>query len=233
MADSKKSQMDTIRAKAKMIGLDVDVFVNELTDSVINQITPLLKVPDARAIAETVTLQVESKLATKVAELMDSIHNLAASQGSNAPMDIKAVVDGTAKVLEPIITKLITDQSQKAAAAVFQANSKVFMDAVKTEIESHLPASGGENTENSNVNKGNHGVAAGSVLKELLAMALSNAEGLETLVRIFRPSPPAESQIGNQLSTIFRWHGLLNKIEKGGMSSEELSKEIAGQFPSK
>lgn len=209
----KKSQIDQIRAKAKLVGFDVDAIITELTDTVVEKIKPMLKPPDVAQIIEQVSMKVEAKVSVELAEVMESVKTVAANPGVN----IKEVINGVSEVLKPIII----EQSQKAAETVFQSNSKLLMETINAQLKASQEEArsepGAEATKK----------PAGAGISDLLSIILQNADKLKDLVAVFRPAPAPETQIASNIAQIFKWHSLLTKVEKSGGNTDELAKEIS------
>lgn len=58
---------------------------------------------------------------------------------------------------------------------------------------------------------------------------LGHADKIVELINAFR-SPTTDQAMMSQMNFVIKWHNILNKIEKGGGTGEELTKQIAETF---
>ena len=167
------------------------------------------EISDLAALQRIVTEAVgaiEDRLASKIDEVM---------QGINSKIEaneiITAELQAKAKTAFETLPQIMQDQIQTQ----LQTNLKGIIEQVSTQFEEKVKAMAGE-----------AGASGGGMSFDKL---LANSDKIIGVVNAFR-APTTDQAMMSEMNLIFRWHGLLSKLEKGGGSGEDITKAIADTF---
>jgi len=132
MAGKKKSYLDTLNQRAKLIGLDIDVIVAEVTETIVKKVKDEVTTPDIEA------------LAYKVADLLKD--SLPAFNTQQIEVNItdkmqKAVSDVSDVFSEKI--KALDAGIQPRLEAIFAANRDALIESFKETVKGTPSPSGG------------------------------------------------------------------------------------------
>ncbi len=97
-----------------------------------------------------------------------------------------------------------------------QVNLKGIVEEVSNKFEEKVKVLAGAN---------GGGAGGGAFVDKIIA----NSDKLIGAVNAFR-APTTEGALMGQMNLIFRWHGLLSKLEKGEGSGEDITKAISETF---
>lgn len=210
-----KSQIEKLKGKAKVLGLDVDALLEELVNKVVASLPPPPPVP-LDEITEKVAVRVETSVAVKLAEVLDTLKQT--TDGSKP--DITTIVQGVASLLQPQIVQA----SKQAAEAVFEANAKVLLKQINDQLQAHVQAQGTETPGDGATPVANIG---GMSLGGLLQFAVGHAEEIAKLAEVFKPKASPDQKIAEALGSIFKWNKVLNQIKAGTGNEDEIAKSLA------
>lgn len=130
--------------------------------------------------------------------------------------------------------------SDKAASELETKAGKAFESLpviIKTQVENQLQdltkqleaRQAGPGDDGEGKPAGGAGGASGGFGGFSVGELLKNGPQIVELIKAWR-QPGTEQQMMGQMNLIFRWHGLLSKLERGGGSGEDISKTIADTF---
>jgi len=210
MVESKKGGLESIRTKAALIGLDVDVVRDELVSAVIQGLPPPI---DEVALIERVSATTEAKIAVKLAEVLEAVK---ASTDGNKP-DTEGITKGVAALLQP----QIAEAARQASEQVFAANSKAFFEQWEEKLKQQA-------------NPGS-GAVSGQPQDNNMFNLISLADNLfDKYIKYKTVTQPPIGPGLEQLRAAMRLADIVNKLQRGEKSIEELGSAIeATQQPSK
>ena len=203
-----KSQIAKLKSKAKVIGIDADALVEELTDEVVSRL-PQPQV-DMDALAQVLLLRLEGAIAAKLEEVIAAVQ-----PNPGEKVDGQALVQGVAKLLEP----QIVEAAKKAADAVFEANRQ----ALLKQIQEKLP----QNPQATEASPAGQNPGQGLSLREILNFTLSNASDIAKLIEAVRPKQSPLQQLAFEVTRAFRLADIIAKAKDGKIGVEEIEKSIA------
>jgi len=209
-----RRQIDSLKAKAALLGLDVEALVNEIVEEAAKkQLTSTL---DEDALVERVTTQVEERLAAKLAEVLEVV-----KASSSEKVDTKGIIQGVVELLNPTLAQV----SKKAAEETFQANSQALITQMVTELKARQVQSSAASGDGAAPTPAS---GLGSMnMMELVQYAVANSKGIAELVQAFKPAKSVDQQIGDRILDIFKWTRALDKMRNTQSSIEDIEKSIA------
>lgn len=211
----KPSQIEQLRRKAKLMGIDADALLTEFTGIVVDKATPIIAEKVSDILSEKVTAKIESKVAVVLGEAIEGLKQVAA----NPQVDIKAVVKGVTDILEPKIIEATTSQITTSVKAL-TAELRHYIDT--TIQEKTQPPQPGGGSDGSQVATGGLATVGG-----LLQFLIANADSVTKLAQVFRPPPSPEVKATELLGMSLRLAGKIDKVQKGSDTIESLTSEIA------
>jgi len=198
-------ELDRIKKLAQGVGIDIDVVLGEIANEVARKLPKQPAEADWQKMVEDVSMKVEARVGAKLADVLQAVK--ASADGSKP--DTEGIIKGVANLLQP----QIVEAARQASETVFKANSQ----ALFQQLEEKLKQGAGVTTSEQTI--GN--MSAGGLLQALLA----NSDGIAKLIAAFRPQS-TDAKIAEQLTTVFKWHSLLSKLESGKANIDELQSNI-------
>jgi len=150
--------------------------------------------------------EIEGRLATSLNQ---------AIAGINEKIDLGAAAAAELQNNAKIAFETLPNVIQENVETQLKANLKGIVEEVGKQFEGKVKEAGGGNS------------GTGITMESILA----NSDKLVAVVQAFR-SPTTDQAMAANMGMIFKWHGLLSKIEKGGSSGEEITKAIQDTFGS-
>jgi len=144
--------------------------------------------------------QIESKLAGTLQEVLVGV-NAKVEAAEAVSSELQVKAKAAFEALPALIQKQVENQLQ---------------DLTKQLEEKAEAMSGGGNSG---------GGGAGVNFRDLLA----HSDKIIGVINAWK-QPTTEAAMMGQMNLIFRWHGLLSKLEKGGGSGDDVTKAIADTF---
>lgn len=148
------------------------------------------------------------------------------------------LADSLKEAIESINTKV---DASVVASTDLQAKAKIAFEALPNMIKEHVEGTLSENIKSigEELSKqfegkvkamigagGGNSAGGGSMgLRDLLA----ESDKIIGVINAWK-QPTTDQAMMGQMNLIFRWHGLLSKLEKGGGSGEDITKAIADTF---
>lgn len=216
-------QLDNIRKKGTMFGVNFSEALDELKSEIVQEITQSIgPQPDVNAITDKVAAKVLGEVGVRLTEAVEKITR----DLSGAKIDTGSLTQGVADLLLPQLNVAI----QKASADQFQANFKTLQAELYKQLDAKVNQIRQSQNEDEPENHTQKTGSGGNWLADIVKSVLDNPEGLKTIVEIFKPAPAADTQMASTISNIFRWHKVLSQVESGKISSEELGKELSSTF---
>jgi len=214
---AKKSQIEKLLALAPAAGIDGEKLVEELVQLITNRLPPPPKEIEWEAVIEKLSVKVETKIASKLADTLDAIKQA----GGDSAQQQGEVIKGVAELLRPEVVSA----ANKAAEIAFQANAKGLTDAFSKQIDAKLAAvqPGGDNTGSNPANMSLGGLF-GQVITNLPTF-------IDAYAKIQAARRPPELAGFEQLRNAFRLADSIRKLEKGESTIEQLGKDIAETQP--
>ena len=130
-------------------------------------------------------------------------------------------------------TKAAADEIQSKAKTALEGVPQLIQDQIEVQLKTNLKGIvedvGNQFEERVKALGGSAGANGGGMSLDKL---LANSDKIIGVVNAFR-APTTDQAMMSEMNLIFRWHGLLSKLEKGGGSGEDLTKQIANTFTPK
>ena len=151
---------------------------------------------------------IEDRLADSLGKVIEGI-NSKIELNAAASAELQARAKTAFETLPALIQEHVESQMKANFTGIVEAVSQKFEEKVKA------MAKGG----------GNSGAPGGLGIQDLLA----HSDKIIGVINAWK-QPTTEAAMMGQMNLIFRWHGLLSKLEKGGGSGQDVTEAIASTF---
>lgn len=147
------------------------------------------------------------------------------------------LVTGMAKAMEPISKKidLAIDLNTQSKAA-FEAVPGLIKEQVANHLTENIASIGEELSKQfegkMKAMMGGGGDNSGGGTGLGLGQLLNQSDKIIGIVNAFR-QPTTEAAMLGQMNLVMKWHSILSKLEKGGGSPDDITKQIADTFTEK
>ena len=210
---SEKSELSQLMNLASTVGINGDKLLKELSQAIISQLPPPVEI-DWQKIIGDVSTKVETKVAAKLAEVLEAVK--ISTDGSKP--DNESIIQGVASLLQPQIIQA----ANQASEAAFAVNSQALIQQLEERLK---PPETEVTTREQSVSN----MSAGSLLQALLAQS----ENIAKIVQIFRPQPTPEIKAAELLSMSLRLADKIDKVKSGHAQIDELTKDISDSLAQK
>ena len=140
-----------------------------------------------------------------------------AIEGINSKVEVNATASDELQSKAKVAFETLPALIQENVESQLKANFTGIVEAVGKKFEEKVKAmAGGDNSGAPGV-----GLTAGSLL--------ANSDKIIGLINAWK-QPTTEAAMMGQMNLIFRWHGLLSKLEKGGGSGADVTQAISDTF---
>ena len=207
----KKTQLELLKAKGALIGLDVEALENEIVEKVVSRL-PVPPAVDEDALAEKVRVKVETVVALKLDEVLEAMKQSA--DGSKP--DSESIIKGVVRFLQPQIEEA-TKQANEAVKAV---NSFVQQAEERLKLQADNSNSDGSNPPN----RTGFGLDF-SGLGDLLI------KGIEAWAKL-RPQQQNVA-LADALSRMYRFNKLFDDLKKADVDADTFDKKVHESFTKK
>jgi hypothetical protein len=239
---NKPNEFSKLNSLAKMAGVNIETAIEELKTEIVERIKPLIqasgagagpdldtivakvieKLPppqpqiDIAALSKQISLDVETKVAVKLAEAIDAL----SKSGTGGKIDTNAVIQGVATILQPTIT----DATNKAAEAVFQANSQALMAELYKQLDVRIEQFNSQMAEN--FSQGQMPAQGAGPMQQQRGGGMDMTQILEILKTFMAPQQQQSSTTEIVLRAWLQGLSAGNKMKIGETSPEQLLSNV-------
>jgi len=205
---TKQPQLNQLLGLAKNVGVDVDgeKLLEELSLVMISRYPQI----DEVALMEKIAIRVETRVATKLSDVLEAVK--VSADGSKP--DTESIIKGVANLLQP----QIIEATRQASEAVFTANSQGLLRQLEEKLKQQAV-----DVPTPEQPLGN--MSAGGLIQALLA----NSDGIAKLIQAFRPPQSTDAKIAEQLGLMLRYHKILGSLEQGKGNIDEIESLISSK----